>query len=62
VEKFEILYKMQTFKLENGKFKSYTLVVVRLRDNTVVTVLLPLPEHLVSVKDVEAELRKMKLL
>lgn len=62
MEKFEILYKMQTFKLENGKFKSYTLVVVRLRDNTVVTVLLPLPEHLVSVKDVEAELRKMKLL
>ncbi|MCC6014455.1 MAG: hypothetical protein LM564_01975 [Desulfurococcaceae archaeon] len=59
---FEILYKMPTFKMVGGEFKAFTLVVVRLRDNKVVSVLLPLPEHLVKDADVEKELRERKLL
>jgi len=59
---FEVLYRMPTFKLEGGRFKAFTLVTVRLRDNRVVTILLPLPEHLVTDKDIEEELRRRRLI
>jgi hypothetical protein len=59
---FEVLYKMSTFKLVDGKFKAHTLVTVRLKDNKVVTVLVPLPEHLVKDSDIEKVLREKKLI
>jgi hypothetical protein len=57
---FEILYKMPTFKLLNGEFKAFTLVVVRLRDNRVVSLLIPLPEYMVKDVDIERELKERK--
>jgi len=60
--KFEILYKMPTFKLVGGSMKAATLVVVRLYNNVVASILIPLPEHLVTEKEVEEELRKRKLI
>jgi hypothetical protein len=60
--KFEVLHKMQSFKLVDGKFKAYTLVTVRLSDGKVVSFLLPYPEHLVTNKEIEEELRKRKLI
>jgi len=62
MKKFEVLYKMPTFKLVDGKFKAHTLVTVRLGDNRVVSLMIPLPEHLVDLKTVEEELRKRKLI
>ena len=59
---FEILYKMPTFKLVDGRFKACTLVTVRLYDNRVVTILIPLPEHLVDKSVVERELRERKII
>jgi len=59
---FEILYKMPTFKLVAGRFLAHTLVTVRLHDNRVITLLIPLPEHLVDAKVVEKELRERKLI
>ena len=53
---------MPTYKLINGRFKAHTLVTVRLKDNRVVTLLIPLPEHLVDEKAVEKELRERKMI
>jgi len=59
---FEILHKMPTFKMVDGRFKAHTLVTVRLKDNRVVTLLLPYPIHLVDVKVVEKELKERKFI
>jgi len=57
---FEILYKLPTFKLIDGKMRAATLVTVRLKDNRVVTVLLPYPESVVNDKLIEEKLRELK--
>jgi len=46
----------------DGRFKAHTLVTVRLKDNRVVTLLLPYPIHLVDVKVVEKELKERKFI
>ena len=61
-QQLEILYKMPTFKMVDGRFKAFTLVTVRLKANRVVTLLIPLPEHLVDLKVVEKELKERKML
>jgi len=53
---------MPTFKLIGGSMKAATLVTVRLYNNVVTSILIPLPEHLVTEKEVEEELRKRKLI
>jgi len=57
---FEILYKLPTFKLIDGKMRAATLVTVRLKDNRVVTVLLPYPESVVNDKLIEEKLKELK--
>ena len=42
--------------------KAATLVTVRLYNNVVTSILITLPEHLVTEKEVEEELRRRKLI
>jgi hypothetical protein len=57
---FAVLYKLPTFKLIDGKMRAATLVTVRLKDNRVVTVLLPYPESVVNDKLIEEKLKEEK--
>jgi len=59
---FEVLYKLPTFKLIEGKPKAHTLVTVRLKDGRVITINLPYPENVVTDKLIERALRERKVI
>jgi len=60
--KFEVMYKLKSFKLVDGKPKAVTLVGVRFEDGRVVTVYVPKPEYLVTNEDIEKALRSKGLI
>ena len=52
IKKVEILYKVPSFKLERGEFKPSCLVVVRLPDNRVLSINMPLKCEYCSEREV----------